>query len=189
MKIFFVITLLLFLSGMDAIAQKKISFSSQTMVGTVTGEYQTELQLQTINGIKVNKWFGGIGTGIDWYYLRSIPLFASANRELFKKGKKAFLLTADAGINFPWEQQYYYYWEDYSNSKQSPGLYWAGGIGYKFGVGKADNAILLNFGYSFKQIKEQVTSVFPCFNPPCIPTTESFDYRLKRLSVRIGWGF
>jgi hypothetical protein len=181
------------LTGIGVNAQKKISFSSQTFAGTVTGEYQTELQLQTINGIKINKWFGGIGTGIDWYYLRSIPVFVSANRDLLQKGKKTLLLSADAGINFPWEEQYYYSFDYNGSNKQYPGLYWAAGLGYRFGVGKADNALLLNFGYSYKQQKEKVSNISNiivlCFNPPCTPNVESFDYRLKRLSVRIGWSF
>jgi hypothetical protein len=170
-------------------AQKKASFSSQTYVGIINGEANTELQLQTINGLKWNKWFGGIGTGIDWYFKRSIPLFASVNRSLWQKGKRSFMLSGDAGINFPWEQQRYYYWDLYGNSKQTPGLYWATGLGYKFGVGKADNAILMQFGYNYKKLGEKVTSVYPCLVAPCPEVTEKYDYRLKRLSFKLGWGF
>ena len=189
MKFFSITAAALLLLSNGTLAQKKFSFSSQTYVGIVSGEDYTELQIQAINGVKINKWFGGIGTGIDWYYLRSVPLFASVNRDIFQKGKKTFLLTADAGINFPWKDERYY-WIDYvSDSKQSPGLYWAGGISYKFGVGKSDNAVLLNFGYSYKQAKETVTNIYPCFSPPCTPNVESFNYKLKRLSVRIGWAF
>jgi hypothetical protein len=168
--------------------QKKPSFSSQVYTGIVTGESATDLQLQTINGVKWDKWFGGIGAGIDWYYYRSIPVFASVSRSLFQKGKRSFMLYGDAGINLPWKQQYFYTFEDI-NAKQFAGLYWASGFGYKFGLGKADNALLLRLGYSYKKTEERITSTFPCFNPPCLPSTEVYAYKLKRLSLSIGWGF
>jgi hypothetical protein len=169
-------------------AQKKLAFSSQTYVGIVTGEANTEVQLQTINGLKWNKWFGGIGTGIDWYYLRSIPLFASVTRSLWQKEKRSFILSGDVGINFPWQGNIYYDFPPYDR-KQSSGLYWGSGLGYKLGVGKADNAILMQFGYSYKKLGEKITSAVPCLIAPCPEITEKYDYRLKRLSFKLGWGF
>ncbi len=183
------ITLLLALVCCTGIAaQKKLNFSSQNYVGITIGEVSTELQVQTINGVKWKQWFGGIGTGIDWYYYRSIPVFASVNRSFLQKGKRSLFFSADAGINFPWEQMRYYSYDEVSTT-QYPGLYWAAGFGYKLGVGKSDNSILLHFGYSYKKLEEKVSNSFPCFNPPCTVFTESFDYRLKRLSIRLGWGF
>jgi hypothetical protein len=187
MKILITTFVFVFLLFQDLSAQKKISFSSQNYAGLVTGEVNTELQLQTINGIKKGPWFAGIGTGIDWYYLRSIPLFASVNRSFLQKGKRSFLFSGDAGYNFPWRDQTYY--DQPYGSKQKSGLYWAAGAGYKFGVGKSDNAILMQFGYSFKKLGDEVKSAVPCLIPPCPETVTTYDYRLKRISFKIGWGF
>ncbi|HMK26086.1 MAG TPA: hypothetical protein VK483_08660 [Chitinophagaceae bacterium] len=184
-----VITIFLFLGIVICLhAQKKPGFSSQNYVGFVAGKTDVHLQLQTINGLKWKSWFGGIGAGIDWYYLRSIPVFASVNRSFLQKGKRSLLLSADAGINFPWRGNIYYDFPPYDH-KQYSGLYCAGGVGYKFGVGKADNAILMQLGYSFKRLGEKTTSVYYCLTPPCPENIERFDYRLNRVSFRLGWGF
>lgn len=170
-------------------AQGKIKFAAQTMLGITVGESFTDLQLQQITGVKWKKWFGGLGAGIDWYNFRSVPVFASVNRDIFRNGRNTLLLTGDVGINFPWGKEYYYS-IDYSPADEfRPGLYWASGVGYKFGVGKSNNAIMMNFGYSFKQSKHETSYLYPCFNPPCNPVYEKYDYRLKRLSIRLGWIF
>lgn len=183
-----IITALFLCLSICVSAQQKPGFSTQNYIGMVAGNNETEFQLQTINGIKWRSWFGGIGAGIDWYYLRSIPVFASVNRNFLQKGKRSVLFSADAGVNFPWAQNIYYDFPPYDR-KQNSGLYWAGSIGYKFGVGKADNAILMQLGYSFKRLGEITTSPTFCINPPCPLNIEKYDYRLKRISVRLGWGF
>jgi hypothetical protein len=169
-------------------AQQKITFSSQNFAGIVTGETGSKLQLQTINGIRKGPWFSGVGTGIDWYYRRSIPVFLSVSRDLFTKNKRSFMLAADAGMNFSWPGQIYYDYPPYGQ-KQKNGLYWAAGAGYKFGVGKSGNGVLMQLGYSYKQMGEETSYVAPCLIPPCPETVTTYDYRLKRLSFKIGWGF
>src|SRR5215510_11349763 len=89
-------------------AQNKVNFSSQNYLGLLEGEHGSEFQLQTINGVMYKSWFAGLGTGLDWYYLRSIPVFASVNKSFFKKGKRSFYASADGGINYPWKTDDYY---------------------------------------------------------------------------------
>jgi hypothetical protein len=180
---------LLLLMSWKAAAQQKPAYSAQVLAGMLVGESGSGLQVQLINGVKWNKWFSGIGTSIDWYYKRTVPVFVSVNRSLLTKGKNTLLLTGDAGINFPWEESYINYSIRENGTNQKAGLYWAGGVGYQFGVGKGGNAVQLNLGYSYKQSKEDISFEYPCFNPPCIPVVESYDYRLKRLSIRLGWIF
>ncbi len=187
-KLLLLLIVCLSLLNINTQAQKKIAFSSQNFAGVLIGETGSTLQLQTINGVKKDSWFTGVGVGIDWYYRRSVPVFLSVNREFFPKNKRSFLLSADAGINFSWPGQVYYDYPPYG-VKQKNGLYWASGAGYKFGVGKSDNAILLQLGYSYKQMGEESRYVSPCLIPPCPETVTTYDYRLKRLSFKIGWGF
>jgi hypothetical protein len=171
------------------IAQKKVSFSSKNYFGIVAGENGTNPQLQTINGIKFSKWFTGIGTGFDWYYQRSIPLFISVDRSVLLKPRRNIFFSADAGVNFPWKYRQYdndYY---YGDSKTVPGFYWATGLGYRIGVGKQADAVLLHIGYTNKLYKEKIAYTNPCLVAPCPVNNESYNYNLKAVSVKIGYGF
>jgi hypothetical protein len=188
MKKLFILCSYFFLVNIIAQAQQKVVFSSQNFAGIVTGETGSKLQLQTINGIRKGSWFTGLGTGIDWYYRRSIPVFLSVSKDLFPKNKRSFMFAADAGMNFSWPGQIYYDYTPYGQ-KQKNGLYWAAGAGYKFGVGKSGNGVLMQLGYSYKQMGEEIKSLDPCLIPPCPETVTTYDYRLKRLSFKIGWGF
>ena len=56
-------------------------------------------------------------------------------------------------------------------------------------LGKNDDAVLLQLGYSYKHLSEKITSTLPCFNPPCPENTEKYDFHLRRLSIMLGWSF
>jgi hypothetical protein len=187
MKYFFIIALLAL--AFFANGQKNIRFSSRNYAGLLEGESKSALQLQTINGIKYKTWFAGAGTGLDWYYQRSIPLFASVSKDVFKKDNRNFYLSANAGVNFPWKRDNMNEWYYGDNGKYRAGLYWYSGLGYKIGVGKNNDAVLLHLGYSYKHISERIKTILPCFNPPCPETTERYDFHLKRLSLMLGWNF
>ena len=190
MKNIIITTLVALIISYPLIAQKKAIFSSKNYFGITSGENGTNPQLQTINGFKIGKWFTGIGTGIDWYYQRSIPLFLSADRYFTMKPRRSFLISGDVGINFPWKQDdYYNYWDYYGNSKMIPGFYWAGGLSYKIAVGKQNDAVLLYVGYINKLYKEKSTYVSPCLIPPCPENVNSYNYNLKAVSIKIGYGF
>src|SRR6266496_5955519 len=141
MKYFAFIPLLLFIS-LSSAAQDKTVFSSQNYAGILMGKTITSYQVQTINGVRYKTWFGGIGAGFDGYYDNSIPLFASVSKWLFKK-RSGFYLSGDAGINFgcPASNQ-----RRFEGSDFEPGLYLAGGLGYKIGMGKK-KGLLIYAGY------------------------------------------
>jgi len=171
-------------------AQKKIKFSTQNYIGFLTGSSDNALQLQTINGISFNKWFTGLGAGIDWYYERSVPVFVSAERGFQVTQKKNIYFSAAAGANLPWRQEYRddLDWS-WTTSKTSPGFYWNAGFGYRINIGKQDDAVLLNLGFSNKFYKEKVSSTYPCLVAPCPVNTESFNYNLRAVSLKLGYGF
>jgi len=188
MKYFFTAVVFAFLT-ISSNAQHKIVFSSQNYAGLLEGENKSAFQLQTINGFKYKTWFAGLGTGLDWYYQRSIPMFASINKGFLKKGERNLFISADGGLSFPWKRDNAIEWNYGSNGKFYPGLYWSSGLGYKIGIGKNSDAVLLHVGYSYKHLIEKNTIVNPCFNPPCPESTERYDFRLRRLSLKLGWNF
>jgi hypothetical protein len=167
-------------------AQGKWKFGSQNYVGVLEGGSPTALQLQTINGFRSKTWFAGVGTGIDYYFQRSIPLFVSVAKFL-PEGKLPFFVSGDIGINFPWIRNDLYYFQD--PGAYSASFYWAGGLGYQFRSKKRTEGFLLNLGYSFKHLINETNYTNPCLVPPCPVWTEKYDYRLRRLSLKVGWMF
>jgi hypothetical protein len=187
MKLLFIIVALLM--NVSASAQEKIHFSSQNYIGLLEGEQGSKFQLQTINGVVYKTWFVGLGTGIDWYYQRSIPAFASLSKHFFNKASRSFYASLDGGINYPWKEDEYYNAWGYGNTELEPGGYWSAGLGYKIGIGKKNEGILMHLGYSYKHLTEKITTVSPCLIGPCPENTEKFNYSLRRLSLKVGWNF
>ena len=169
-------------------AQQKYQFHSQNYIGLLEGANGSSFQFQTINGWQRGTWFGGLGTGLDWYLYRSVPLFLSVNKDL-KASNRSFYFSLDAGTNFAWTDRERSGWNDFISNDFSPSLYWGLGIGYKAGFRNKKDALLINLGYSYKRLKEeQVKTVF-CINPPCENITEYYDYKTNRISLRMGWQF
>lgn len=181
-----ILIIAIFCSSLSLIAQSKGSFSSQNYVGITEGESGSGLQLQTINGFRYKTWFAGIGAGIDYYFHRSIPLFVSVSKFL-PTTKVPLYFNVEGGINFPWAKNDVYYIR--APGSYSSALYWGSGMGYKFGFKKTNNAILLNIGYSYKRLLHEMETINPCLIPPCPVFKERYDYRLRRLSVKVGWMF
>lgn len=183
----FLLVIAFVVTGLTSFAQKKINFSSQNYVGLLEGESGSKFQLQSINGVTYKTWFAGLGTGIDWYFRRSVPLFASVSREFLHRRNRSFFATADAGINFAWQKANYKNVWGYNETKSYPGAYWNGGLGYKIGIGKGSDALLIQLGYSYKHIGEKVQyGDVIVFDDP-LPPRDRFDYHLRRCSIKIGW--
>ena len=185
MKLFFVTTFVFF--SIFAFGQKKAGFSSQNYAGLLEGEHGSSLQLQTINGVRFSSWFVGAGVGIDWYYRRSIPVFASVNKDFLRKEKRSFYVSANAGVNFPWQTDNYHNEWGYEETKSYSGLYWSAGFGYKIGLGKGNDALLMQLGYDYKHVSEKTIVPYMVFDDR--PPNDQFEYHLRRLSCKIGWNF
>src|SRR5688572_22425237 len=112
-------------------AQQRWNFRSQNYIGLLEGQDGSAFQLQTINGFQYATWFGGIGTGLDYYMYRTIPLFLSFNKDLSSQNR-SFYFSVDGGINFAWlKETQRTRWNDFISQDYSPGLFWSGGLGYK----------------------------------------------------------
>ncbi len=169
-------------------------FHSINNVGLLEGETGSAFQLQTINGAQYKSWFAGAGLGLDFYRIRSIPLFADIRKE-FGKGNNKLIVYADMGVNFSWatDQQKTSYVQ---NDKFNNGFYSDLGLGYKVAAGKK-NAVLLSVGYSFKKSVESYYDQMFFYGPGLIYTLtmqtdgsrEKINYSLNRLALKIGWEF
>jgi hypothetical protein len=181
-----------------AFAQQKTlaspwSFQSILNFGLLEGETGSSFQLQTINGAQYKSWFAGIGLGLDYYRLRTIPLFLDIRKEFGKNRDKLFVY-ADGGISFTWvtdAQKSNYY---FPNPQFHNGFYSDLGLGYKAVVGKR-TALLISIGYSYKKAIESYTmpiygyqNLYPTYMMQNGPD-EQINYSLNRLSMKIGWEF
>jgi hypothetical protein len=182
----FLLCLFTFFLFFNTNAQDKISFNSQNTIGLLEGGSGSAFQLQTINGITQKRWFAGLGTGIDYYYIRSIPLFLSVNHNFLNKNRTPFV-SVDAGVNYAWVKKEQEAW-GVINSDYTPSLYTGGSVGYKLGL-KNNDAFLILIGYSFKELNEKREVQMFCINPPCQTTTEKYNYKLQRVSFRLGYQF
>ena len=173
------------------IPQSRIQFRSMIQVGLINGEGGSAFQVQAIHGAAFGTWFAGIGTGLDFYRYRSIPLFADL-RKYFGKAN-SFFIYADAGPDFVWqrdrEKRVYT-----GSDKFTTGFYGDAGIGKRFLL-HGNSGILLSISYSRTNLHEKTTtmySVYDPFNAGGLTTNDNsqyYDYHLNRLLLHVGFLF
>ena len=162
----------------------KMAFSSINQVGVLTGAAGESATIQTINGVQINKWFTGIGAGINYYGMRSIPVFADVRKTFGNKPNSPFVY-ADAGVNFPWETSNQLQQKGYEKS-DIIGPFYDVGVGYKLS-GKHNRAILISAGYSYKKMRNQspMYSILP-WPRPVTPNYETYTNHFRTIVVKVG---
>jgi hypothetical protein len=192
----FIIVIIIGFAGLGTHAQNKgqavktaasctCGFQSLLQGGLLDGAAGPSWQLQTINGIYYKTWFAGIGVGLDYYTMRTIPLFLDLRKDIFRKGRTPFLY-ADGGIHFDWLRSKEK--RAWGSGEYNRGLYYDLGGGYKFGFGSRD-ALLVSVGYTLKTLREERLVIQQCFQAPCNPETDHYNYTFGRLFFKVGWQF
>ena len=173
----------------DSIQDKKrdyrLRFHPLIVVGLLEGESGSALQLEAINGVQYKTWFAGIGTGIDYYFVRSVPVFLDV-RKSFGIGRLPLFSYVDGGIHFPWVRKMNESFgvpDDYSN-----GPFYEAGAGYRLSL-KKGSALLFSAGYTEKKYSREAVQYYPCIAGPCPEVKQRFDYTLRRLAIKAGWFF
>jgi hypothetical protein len=160
-------------------------FQSLVQGGLLEGNSGPSWNLQTINGAYYKTWFVGVGLGLDYYMMRTIPLFIDVRKDLFRKRRTPFLY-ADAGIQFDWLRAREK--PAWGTGEYNRGLYYDFGLGYKVGFGNRD-ALLFSAGYSMKTLREERTIMQQCFQAPCNTIKEYYNYTFSRIGIKVGWQF
>jgi hypothetical protein len=171
----------------EKISKKDCScgFQSLLQAGFLEGASGPSWNLQTINGVYYKSWYAGVGVGIDYYNMRTVPLFIDLRKELFQKARTPFIY-ADGGIQFEWfRKKEKFTW---GSGDFRRGRYYDVGAGYKFGFGKRD-AILVSAGYSLKSLRQERDVILQCIQPPCDASKEYYNYKFTRLTFKVGWQF
>ena len=184
---FFIIIVLVRLAAGGAFAQKEreehLSFHSIFQEGIVTGESETALQIQFVNGIRYKTFFAGAGAGLDYYYERSIPVFLDLRKKIFDKLSAPFLY-ADGGYAFLWQKE-----KDVYQMDSHGGLFYELGVGYEIQTYKKLK-LLLCAGYSYKSLSKTINKM-PWLSvwPPPPNALDKYDYSLRRISLKAGFRF
>lgn len=164
----------------------KYKFSSVNNFIFTGGNNSLAGALQSMNGIKKDKWFAGVGVGLDFYLYRSVPISVGASREFGNK-KNKFFAYGNMGINVPWLAEEYHLkpntWDPNRRNEFHNGLYTDAGLGYSFGL-KNDQAIQLAIGHSLKTFSEE--RWFSDWRSPT-PLKDTYKYTFSRIVLKVGW--
>ena len=186
-RIFLMIPFLILFMLIATGQNKKIKFSSINQVGLLSGSTGEAFMLQTINGLKKDNWFAGVGTGLDFYKERTIPLFLDIRRDIiiFNRLNTPFIYT-DAGINFSWLSATQRGQKQFPTS--SPGLFYDLGIGWKVS-GKNNRGYVFSTAYSLKQVKEKVKYLWQSapFMDLESENYERRNYLYRRIVIKVGF--
>ena len=163
----------------------KDRFHSFNTVQIFNGSTTTSLAINTVNGLQFGKLFCGVGTGFDYYYHVSVPLFIEARYNLVKR-KGTLQAFGNGGLQFPFSSQNKNFENKTGDYKTGRG--YAAGLDYLISSGK--EAFIIGAAFSNKQVIQMVDNNI--WNPVLniiqnFPSKEK--YSLNRIAIRIGWMF
>jgi hypothetical protein len=129
----------------------------------------------------LGRWQAGIGTGIDYYFLRGVPVFADVRRTFTKSG--ALYSYFNFGLHLPWVKEVE---TDWFKNAYKTGLYYDLGAGWQIRTGRR-TAVVFSAGYSGKTVSE--TQTRNDFWPQPSSSSTDLTYHLRRISIKAGFQF
>lgn len=190
MRVFLLLCLLLTASCKELHAQKaKASWFTQPAVTLLNGDRYTSVAITAVTGVHYGQWYLGVGTGVDYYKVRSIPMLAELRFE--SRLKAAPFVYARAGYNAAWALDHQHsrpYGGYYTvNSVYNNGMHAAAGLGcYVYRAGKT--GVALTLGYSTKGVTELYDESI--WNGTRIVTeSRKLDYTFRRLDIGVSYRF
>lgn len=189
MRVKITLVLLLFTSIQLNAQQKSWQYSSMHQMGILSGSSGESFQIQSIHGIKKKNYFIGAGLGIDYYHTRTVPVFATLRFHPVQKQVLPWLYL-DMGVSAPWatDQQKGANGWGVQNKDYRTTFYWDAGIAFRL-TGRTDKGLLLQFGYSTKEMR-YAYDAWNWIRPwPSTPeqTTTRVQEQFRRLSIKLGW--
>lgn len=170
-----------------ATAQKKIQYQTSIEAGLLEGQQGSAIQIHLSPGIKMNTWNVGMGVGLDYYDVRSIPVYLNLQKSVFSKDRSPFLYLK-GGYHFPWVKNADNDRNWWQQKETMGGLYYNGGIGYQLPALKG-GSLFFAAGYSYKFYAEETSQQVVCITQPCPEYKERFEYKLRRVSLTTGLRF
>lgn len=192
-KISLIAALLLVAHCYSQKTRQPATFYVTPQVGLLNGDHAVSGQVVLSGGMRTRTWSYGIGAGVDYYKIRSVPLFAELKKELGKKETPLFLYL-QLGGNIAWplasdyRDNFYSPWFGNTTTRFQSGMYRELGIGYSAWHAKK-KAVWVSLGYSAKTMAELYDEViYPDFPPydRVTRTERKLTYTFNRLVLKIG---
>jgi hypothetical protein len=167
----------------------------QPELSLVNGDNQVNGNIAVHGGWQVKQWTLGIGTAIDYYQIRSAPLYITSQYTFSKQLHKSPFVSAKLGANIAWPTATQGKAIDFEGTRMTNfnnGYYAELNVGYQWRIGKQQyiKAIL---GYSIKSLKEQyletLPSILPFPLPPAVTAVRSWDYHFQRVQLGVAFQF
>lgn len=189
-----IVTLCFFIASANAQSkQASPGYYVFPQAGLLNGDHSVSGQAHLTGGIQKKAWMFGLGTAIDYYKIRTVPVFADVRYAFGKKNN--YFSYANIGANFVWalESQYEMYYlpgpgqGSSAKSAFSNGIYTDIGIGYAF-RGYQKGGCVISIGYSSKTLSSAYQeAVYTQFPPYTIEYHQrKRDYTFNRLVLRLG---
>jgi hypothetical protein len=180
----------IFLNGSFA---QKPEFYLAPYAGLLNGKKHASQMPGLTAGVANKQWVYGIGSSVDYYKLRSVPVYAEVKRSLGNKTNTPFLY-ANAGININWvlESQHPYHnnwgWGTTPTTCNfSNGHFVEAGTGVNI-KNKKGKGLFLSLGYSRKSLSEAwKESTWDPLKNEIVMTDRSKKYLLNRLVFKVGF--
>ena len=164
----------------------QLIYRSVNSFGMIAGSKESKFQVLTTHGFQYKGWYAGIGTGVDNYHRRTVPVVFSLLRDIWPK--KTMFLQTNIGAQFLWEDRPPASVNSLSY-KAMPGFFAEAGAGFRINLGSEGQGILFGTYYSYKSLTEKAVFTRWCNNPPCSLLTEYYNARLNRWAFKMGLVF
>ncbi|AEA43976.1 hypothetical protein [Fluviicola taffensis] len=170
----------------DSISKPKASFCSKNELGGLIGigrikdpndyvvrNLEWALELTSINGIRYNPWFVGIGVGIRSWRGGGFgfPLFGHVSLDLWKTG---LFIHGDIGYQFGIRKNYF-------GVHETGGFYAAYGLGYNFAIKRQSLYVKASICHQ----KANAEDKYGGLGPSTYQTYNDMDYLFCRISLGI----
>lgn len=181
-----ILTIIAALSFYASGSQAQPHYSGSIEAGVLNGNWQTNGYIQTTHGVQYKQWFAGIGTGVDYYRYRTVPVYAEVHRSFGKHNAQPFIVVA-AGINATWpdqqQKQEISGWMQTTPAVFHNGFYTRAGIGMMFNTSKKLR-FAVNAAYSYKTLSRSYSEwLFDPWPQPVNTTVKTMVYHFNRLAI------
>ncbi len=165
-----------------AIAQEKkktnYRFHAMGSIGVLAGQSMPKPFAQFSSGMVFKKYYAGIGFGYDAYRFISYPVFVEGRMQIGNK-QQGFIFSG-LGYNFPGKNEKNDEDPWANSSTYTGGAYLDLGLGFK-----PWRHISFSAGFSYKEMRNTSTYVYPCLVAPCPEDKSKTFYGLGRILAKM----
>ncbi|MBH2003748.1 MAG: hypothetical protein I8H66_03585 [Sphingobacteriia bacterium] len=187
--VYLLIVIVCMTAGRTAAQKNKPGYFVESKLTMLNGDNAISSQILLSGGIQLSRWDLGLGAGIDFYQVRTVPLILKGQYHLGKS--KKWTIWSNAGLNIAWatDKQFddpAWIW-GVTRQHFNNGWIGEGGVNYTL-VRQQNTDLFIGAGYSVKTINDQYDELI-YFSGSSKVITRNIDYKFSRLSLYFGVRF